>query len=67
MLTKTMDDTDGFGGIGRSELGMIESDLFFLSVKIGFVDRVMLLLGLSDELLVHGLLYLSFIFYSQYL
>ena len=53
MLAKTMDDADCASGVGRSDSGMIESNLFFLCIKKSLKDGVMLLLGLANEFLMH--------------
>lgn len=52
-----MNDTDGFGGIGRSESGMIKPDLFFFCFEVGFENGIMMFLGLADELLMHFVFY----------
>ena len=53
MLAKAMDDADCASGIGRSDSGMVESNLFFLGIEKSLKDGVMLILGLANEFLMH--------------
>jgi hypothetical protein len=54
MLTEAMNDADGSGGIWRSEFGMVKPNLFFLSIKVGLIDSIVLLFRFTNELFVHG-------------
>lgn len=53
MFTESMDDANRSGGVGRGKLGVIEPNLFLLSVEIGFEDAIMMLFRLANEFFVH--------------
>jgi hypothetical protein len=53
MLAKTMDYADCASRVGRGNSGMIETNLFFLSIKKSLKNSIMLFLGLANEFLMH--------------